>query len=69
MTGGIWNQSFESPEAVAIALHMEFPAYRVIVRRDRGQPPRFELLARDDRNPSCLISADAEEIWRELKGQ
>jgi hypothetical protein len=68
MTGGTWNQSFESPEAVAIALHMEFPAYRVIVRRDRHQP-RFELLASDDRNPSCLISADAEEIWRELKGQ
>ncbi len=68
MTGGTWTQSFESPEAVAIALHLEFPAYRVIVRRDSGQP-RFELLAKDDRNPSCLISADAEEIRRELKEQ
>ena len=68
MVGGIWNQPFESPEAVAIALHMEFPSYSVIVRRDGGEP-RYQLTSKDGRNPVVLISPDAEEIWRELKGR
>jgi hypothetical protein len=61
MTGGIWNRPFESPEAIAMALHQAFPAYAVIVRRDRGEP-RYQLLATDDRNPVCLISPDPDEI-------
>ena len=67
MTGRIWNQPFESPEAVASALHLEFPAYSVRVRRDRGRQPRFEARARDDRYPTCLISPDADEIRAELE--
>jgi hypothetical protein len=67
MTGRMWDQPFESPEAAAVALHLAFPAYSVIVRRD-GREPRFQLLAKDGRNPWCLISADAEEIRRELNG-
>ena len=67
MTGRMWNQPFESPEAVAIALHLAFPAYAVTVRRDRGEP-RYQLIAKDGRNPVVLISPDPEEIRAELKG-
>jgi hypothetical protein len=55
------------PEAIAMELSRAFPAYVVRVRWDRGRP-RFEARAREDRYPNCLISADAEEIWRELEG-
>jgi hypothetical protein len=68
MTGGIWDQPFESPEAVAIVLHLTFPAYSVTVRRDGGEP-RYQLIAKDDRNPTCLISPDPDEIRAALKGQ
>lgn len=68
MTGETWNQPPESPEAVAVALHLAFPAYTVTVRRDGGEP-RYQLLATDGRNPTCLISPDAQEIWDELKGK
>jgi hypothetical protein len=68
MTGGTWNQPFESPEAIAMALHLAFPAYSVTVRRDRGAP-RYQLLAKDDRNPTCIISPDPDEIRDALKGQ
>jgi hypothetical protein len=61
MTSGIWKQSFESPEAVAIALHQAFPAYRVTVRRD-GREPRYQLVSLDGRNPTVLISPDPDEI-------
>ncbi len=67
MTGGIWKRPFESPEAVAMALHQAFPAYSVIVRRDRDEP-RYQLLAKDGRNPVCLISADPDEIRAALNG-
>ena len=67
MTGRIWNQQLVSPEAVAIALHREFPAYSVIVRRDRGEP-RYQLISKNDAYPYCLISADPEEIRAELEG-
>jgi hypothetical protein len=67
MTGRIWNQPFESPEAVAIALHLEFPAYSVMVRRDGGEP-RYQLIAKDGRNPVVLISPDPDEIRAELEG-
>ncbi len=67
MPGISWGRTFESPEAVAAALHSAFPAYSVIVRRDRGQP-RYELRAKDGRNPVCLISPDPEEIRATLEG-
>lgn len=67
MTGRIWSQPFESPEAVAIALHLEFPAYAVIVRRDAGRQARYQLRAKDDRYPTCLISPDPDEIRAALK--
>jgi hypothetical protein len=66
VTGETWTQS---PEAVAVVLSMAFPSYAVTVRRDRGTP-RFQLISRDGTNhPYCLISPDAQEIWRELGGQ
>jgi hypothetical protein len=68
VTGESWSLPFESPEAVAVALHLAFPAYTVTVRRDRGEP-RYQLLAKDGRNPTCLISPDAQEIWDELRGK
>ncbi len=67
MNSAKWKRPFESPEAVAMALHQAFPAYSVIVRRDRGEP-RYELLAKDGRNPVCLISADPDEIRAALNG-
>lgn len=66
MISRIRNQAFESPEAVAIALHLEFPAYSVIVRRDGGEP-RYQMLAKDDRYPTCLISPDPDEIRSALR--
>ena len=68
MTGGMWNRPFESPEAIAMALHQAFPGYAVTVRRDRDEP-RYQLLATDGRNPVCLISPDPDEIRAALKGQ
>jgi hypothetical protein len=67
MTGGMRDQPFESPEAVAIALHQSFPAYRVTVRRD-GREPRYQLVSLDGRNPVVLISPDPDEIRAELDG-
>jgi hypothetical protein len=67
MTGGTWDQPFESPEAVAMALHQAFPAYSVTVRRD-GREPRYQLISRDGRNPVVLISPDPDEIRAELNG-
>jgi hypothetical protein len=58
----------QTPEAVAIDLSRAFPSYVVRVRRDPGRRPRFELRARDDIYPSCLISPDPEEIRAALNG-
>lgn len=68
MAGRISDQPFESPEAIAVALHLEFPAYSVIVRRDAGRQARYQLRAKDDRYPTCLISPDPDEIRAELEG-
>jgi hypothetical protein len=65
VTREMWAQS---PEAVAATLRKAFPDYSVTVRRDGGEP-RFQLLAKDDRNPWCVISPDVQEIRRELEGQ
>lgn len=56
------------PEAVAAELRRAFPSYSVVLLRYRGRVPRFHLVAKDDRNPWCLVSADAQEIWAELNG-
>jgi hypothetical protein len=53
--------------AQAAALRAAFPQYAVNVLHRRGDRPRFELVSRDGGNPYCLISADAVEIWRELR--
>jgi hypothetical protein len=63
----VLGQEGQVPEAVAIALGKAFPSWVVRVRWDRGRP-RFEALAKDGRNPVCLISANAQEIWAELEG-
>jgi hypothetical protein len=59
----------ETPEVIAGELRKAFPGYEVTVRRDRDRnKPRYQLRARDGRNPTCLISHDPREIWDELKG-
>jgi hypothetical protein len=52
----------------AAALRAAFPGYTVNVLARRGEKPRFEVVSRDGGNPYCLISTDAGEIWRELRG-
>jgi hypothetical protein len=54
------------PEAIAATLSRAFPGYEVTVRRDAGRQARYQLISRDGRNPRCLISPDAQEIWDEL---
>jgi hypothetical protein len=58
-----------SPRAQAAALQEAFPSYAVTVSVRQGDHPRFELVARNDGNPWCLISAHTDEIWRELEGK
>jgi S-adenosyl methyltransferase len=53
---------------IAVALRAAFPSYSVSVIVRPGDRLRFEVVRRGDGNPWCLISADAKEIWRELKG-
>ncbi len=55
------------PEAIAVELHHAFPAYRVTVLRDSGEP-RYQLISLDGRNPCVLISPDPDEIRAELNG-
>ena len=45
-----------------------FPGYKVSVLARRGRKPRFEAVSRDGGSLYCLISDDASEIWRELRG-
>ncbi len=53
----------------AAALQAAFPAYTVNVIAHWGDKPRFEVVARDaSTSPYALISTDAREIWRELRG-
>lgn len=57
------------PHVQAAALRAAFPSYTVNVIPRRGERPRFEVVARDaSHSPYCLISDDAREIWRELRG-
>jgi hypothetical protein len=62
---------FEPPPAPAVkmqlaALRAAFPAYRISLIKMGGKC-RFEAVRRDGGTPYCLISADAKEIWAELK--
>ena len=51
----------------AAALRAAFPGYLINVHvRQRGKP-RFEAVSREGGDPYCLISSDAQEIWRELR--
>lgn len=52
----------------ATALRAAFPKYAVKVIRHPVERPRFELVSRDGADLYCLISTDAREIWRELRG-
>jgi hypothetical protein len=52
----------------AAALRDAFPEYVVNVRMGRQDTPQFEVVSRDGGDPYCLISSDAQEIWRELGG-
>lgn len=49
------------------ALRTAFPGYTFNLIRHRDEKPRFEAVSRDGGSPYCLISADAREIWRELR--
>ena len=52
----------------AAAIQEAFPSYAVVVCMRRGNRPRIEVVTRNDDNPWCVISADADEIWHELEG-
>ena len=52
----------------AAALRVAFPEYVVNVRMGWRDKPRFEVVSRAGGDPYCLISSDAQEIWRELRG-
>jgi hypothetical protein len=56
-----------SARAQADALRSAFPEYAVNVLMNWRDRPRFELVNRDGGDPYCLISSDAQEIWRELR--
>jgi antibiotic biosynthesis monooxygenase (ABM) superfamily enzyme len=66
---------FESPpppsvKVQAAALRAAFPGYIVnVIVPSRGDEPRYEVVRRDGgAGLYCLISTDAREIWRELRG-
>jgi hypothetical protein len=44
-----------------------FPSYSVSVLPHRDGRPRFQAVSRDGGDPWCLISADASEVWDELR--
>lgn len=54
--------------AQAAALRVAFPGYVVNVLLNRRDKPRFEVVSREGGDPYCLMSSDAQEIWRELRG-
>jgi hypothetical protein len=56
-----------APRTQAAALQEAFPSYAVTVSVRHGDRPRFEVITRNDGNPWCLISDDADEIRRELE--
>ena len=56
-----------SPRAQAAAIQEAFPSYAVTVSIRQRDRPRFEVVTRNDDNPWCLISDDADEIRHELE--
>ncbi len=68
MRGGPSLASASSALAQAAALRAAFPGYIVKVLVNQRDGPRFEVVSREGGNPYCLISSDAQEIWRELRG-
>ena len=68
MTGGP-VPSTPSALAEADALRAAFPGYIVNVITRWGEKLRFEVVSRDGGSPYALISSDAQEIWRELRGR
>ena len=67
MTGGL-VPSAPSALVEADALRAAFPGYIVNVITRCGEKLRFEVISRDGGSPYALISSDAKEIWRELRG-
>lgn len=67
MTGGL-VPSAPSALVEADALRAAFPGYIVNVITRLGEKLRFEVISRDGASPCALISSDAQEIWRELRG-
>jgi hypothetical protein len=49
------------------ALRLAFPGYAMNLLMTGGKA-RFEAVSKNGGNPWCLISTDAREIWRELRG-
>ena len=46
-----------------------FPQYAVsVITTWWDNKPRLEAVSRDGGDPYCLISEDARDIWRELRG-
>ena len=68
MRGRLSPASASSALAQAAALRTAFPSYMVTVLVNQRDRPRFEVVNREGGDPYCLISSDAEEIWRELLG-
>jgi hypothetical protein len=68
VTAGYRPPSPPDARVQAAALRAAFPGYVVNVITIRGEKPRFEAVSRNGGNPYCLISSDAREIWRELRG-
>ena len=68
MSGAAWSLAGWPVPAQADALRVAFPGYMVNVLMNRRDKPRFEVVNRDGGDPYCLISSDAQEIWRELRG-
>jgi hypothetical protein len=66
--GGSSLASASSALSQAAALRVAFPGYVVTVLVNRRDKPRFEVVSREGGDPYCLISSDAQEIWRELRG-
>ncbi len=58
-----------SAHVQAAALQAAFPGYTINVIMRWNEKPRFEAVSRDGGSPYALISSDAREIWRELRGQ
>ncbi len=63
------REAAPSVHVQAAALRVAFPHYVVSVLARRGGKPRFEAVSRDGGSLYCLISDNALEIWRELRGQ